>query len=169
MLNKIFYVTCMLFCFYFTQSLQAAPKSIKTKETSAALEEKCVAEINRVRQNYGLKLLQPWEELTLTAREHSQNMADGKVPFSHEGFSQRADRIWKIAPLISFAENVAYSYNYNDPVKIAVDSWMESPGHKENILGDFAETGVGVAVNKKGEYYFTQLFATKQKQNKKSR
>ena len=30
--------------------------------------------------------------------------------------------------------------------------------HYENIIGDFNLTGIGVAVNEKNEYYFTQIF-----------
>ncbi|MBA2369951.1 MAG: CAP domain-containing protein [Candidatus Protochlamydia sp.] len=59
----------------------------------------------------------------------------------------------------SFGENVAYSENYADPVKIAIDGWMKSQGHKENILGDFEESGIGVAISKDGKFYITQLFA----------
>lgn len=36
---------------------------------------------------------------------------------------------------------------------------MKSQGHKENILGDFEESGIGVAISKDGKFYITQLFA----------
>lgn len=69
----------------------------------------------------------------------------------------------KMATLLSFAENVAYNHYYDDPVKVAVDGWMKSAGHKKNILGDFEETGVGVAISKEGQFYITQLFAKRYK------
>lgn len=40
-----------------------------------------------------------------------------------------------------------------------VESWMNSPGHKSNILNtDFAYIGVGVAMNNNGRLYWVQLF-----------
>ena len=42
-------------------------------------------------------------------------------------------------------------------------SWMNSPGHKANILSkDFTEIGVGVAKNESGTIYWTQDFIGKQ-------
>ena len=40
----------------------------------------------------------------------------------------------------------------------AIDTWMRSPGHRENILPpDFTDTGVGVC-REGTTYYFTQVF-----------
>jgi uncharacterized protein YkwD len=36
---------------------------------------------------------------------------------------------------------------------------MDSPPHRKNILGDFKETGIGIAYSKEGKCYLTQLFA----------
>ena len=67
------------------------------------------------------------------------------------------------AKIFSFAENVAYSYGFNDPVKIALDGWLESKGHRENILSNNVETGIGVAISQEGEFYITQLFAKRKR------
>lgn len=139
-------------------------KSFPNRESLISSEERCIAEINRVRQERGLQPLRKWTQLSACARQHSQNMAGGRCPFGHDGFNQRADGMQKQAPLSSFAENVAYTYNHEDPIKISVESWMESPGHKKNILSEFEETGVGIAISKKGEFYITQLFANRRKQ-----
>jgi len=41
-----------------------------------------------------------------------------------------------------------------------VEAWMESKQHKENILGpEFTEVGLGLAKDKDGQIYYTQLFA----------
>ena len=43
-----------------------------------------------------------------------------------------------------------------------MDSWMNSPGHKANILSkNFTEIGVGVAKNSDGTIYWTQQFIGK--------
>ena len=55
-------------------------------------------------------------------------------------------------------ENLFTSTNIPQPVPAAVEGWMKSPGHRENILRPvFRETGVGVW-RTGNTYYITQLF-----------
>ena len=61
----------------------------------------------------------------------------------------------------SAAENVAFNKGYIQPDATAVKGWLDSPGHHQNILGRYNLTGIGVAQNAKGEYYFTQIFVRK--------
>lgn len=166
-MKKLIYISCLFLGIFSEGSAVAVQKkcvarAFKTSQTSespAASESRCIVEINKVRQARGLQPLREWKQLSDCARGHSNNMASEKCPFGHDGFDKRADQMSKQANLSSFAENVAYSQNYEDPVKIAVDGWMKSPGHKKNILGDFEETGIGVSINKEGKFYITQLFA----------
>lgn len=83
-------------------------------------------------------------------------MANGKVPFSHQGFEKRVT----ILPIIykSAGENVAFNQGYSDPAGQAVIGWLNSPGHLKNIKGKYNLTGIGVAANQKGEVYLTQIF-----------
>jgi uncharacterized protein YkwD len=55
-------------------------------------------------------------------------------------------------------ENLAMAAGAADPVTVAVEGWMESDSHRENILrGDWEETAVGVCID--GDtFYFTQVF-----------
>jgi len=95
--------------------------------------------------------------MSSVALEHSRNMLSGKVPFGHEGFRERVDRIKKkMGPLHVAAENVA-----SGPMgaREVVDGWLHSPGHRRNIEGDFRLTGIGLAFGKRGMIYFTQIFA----------
>ena len=58
------------------------------------------------------------------------------------------------------AENVAWmTRGYKDPDIMAVDGWIDSPGHLKNLVGTF--THMSVAAHKKGNgaWYLTQLFA----------
>jgi uncharacterized protein YkwD len=132
---------------------------LSTADPIEILEEKMITEINRIRLEEGLNPLKTWSQLTICAREHSQNMANKKCHFGHDGFKKRAHKIEKITYLLSIAENVAHSYNYKDPVKVAIHGWMKSSGHRTNILGDYEETGVGVAISEDGKFFVTQLFA----------
>jgi len=96
------------------------------------------------------------------ARVHSQNMADGTVPFSHDGFDDRANEISDILVGVTMVgENVAYmSAGYDDPAYVAYDGWVNSPPHLENIeTPDFNTSGMGVVTNDAGEIYFTHLLA----------
>lgn len=146
--------------FSFAISKRIYYSSVKrTLPSVAHLEETAIAAINKIREEYGLIHLKTWSQLSDCAREHSQKMASGKRAFGHDEFKQRAEKMQKVSFLTSFGENVAYCFNYDDPVQICVEGWMNSPGHKKNILGDFEETGIGAAINSKQEFYITQLFA----------
>lgn len=58
-------------------------------------------------------------------------------------------------PLSAAGENIAAGYY--SPASV-VEGWMNSPGHRANILGNYKYLGVGVAYG--GDYgiYWTQLF-----------
>lgn len=40
-----------------------------------------------------------------------------------------------------------------------VDGWIESPGHRKNLLGDWNFCTIAGYKNAAGLWYFTQLFA----------
>ena len=90
------------------------------------------------------------------AAEHSRDMASGKVKFGHDGFNTRAKTIQKALGSTVVGENVA-----SGPMtaREVVDGWLNSPGHKKNIEGNFTLTGIGYAINSKGNIYFTQIFS----------
>lgn len=91
-------------------------------------------------------------------RIHSSNMALDIVPFSHEGFEERSANILKSIPFSKSGENIAYLSGYPDPAETAVKKWLENDEHKKLIEGNFTLSGIGVAKNKKGDYYITQIF-----------
>ncbi len=145
-----------------TQSFQEHSRVSKKyflTESPTNYEEYCFKEINKVREKHGLPPFSWSAELANCARVHSQNMANRICSFGHDGFKKRAKEIAEVLPYSKFGENVAYNYNYEDPVIIAVDGWMNSEGHKKNILGEFEQTGIGIAYSEKGAFYVTQLFS----------
>lgn len=131
---------------------QIAQSTINT----AALEDSVFQQINSYRATQNLPALLRNSAINTQARTHSQNMASGKVQFGHDGFVQRVQATRLL--YISAAENVAYNRGYQDPAKQAVEGWLKSPGHLNNIKGQYNLTGIGVASNSKGEIYFTQIF-----------
>ena len=62
----------------------------------------------------------------------------------------------------AIAENIAYNAGYDDPAAFAVERWLLSTKHRENILRDeFTHSGIGVARAADGRVYFTQVFVTR--------
>ncbi|WP_138497234.1 CAP domain-containing protein [Nostoc sp. PA-18-2419] len=120
------------------------------------LEKSVFEQINRYRASKGLSKLTLNASITRQARIHSQNMAQGKTPFSHRGFEGRVKAI--TIPYNSAAENVAFNLGYSNPAAEAVSGWVKSPGHLKNIKGNYNLTGIGVATNSQGEVYLTQMF-----------
>ena len=114
--------------------------------------------INAYRVSKGLNPLTHSPELLKSARKHSQEMADGTMPFGHTGFQWRAEEIQKQVPFTAIAENVAYGQQTADEV---TQGWVNSPGHCKNIEGTFTHTAIGAISNRSGVVYFTQLFIAK--------
>lgn len=108
-----------------------------------ALERSVHGQINQYRRSRGLKPLKLDRNLMSIARNHSQRMA-AKGVLVHSG--------------INLAENVAYNYGNRYPSSTAVNGWIKSSGHHKNIVGRYKATGIGVAKNSKGQYFFTQVF-----------
>lgn len=136
-------------------SINQVALSTKTVKT-ADLEKSVFNQINRYRATQGLSKLSLSPKISRQARIHSQDMARGQVPFSHEGFEQRVDSIF--IPYKSAAENLAFNRGYSDPANEAIIDWIHSPGHLHNLKGNYNLTGVGVATNSKGDVYLTQIF-----------
>lgn len=124
---------------------------------NASLVEDILSQTNKFRRSKGLPALVMNEHLNAIAEKHSSNMAKGRVGFGHGGFSKRNKEAKRyISPLYSFAENVAYGSTTATQV---VKGWKNSPGHRKNMLGKFKYIGIGVARDRRGRVYYTQLFA----------
>ncbi|MCC0177988.1 CAP domain-containing protein [Waterburya agarophytonicola K14] len=131
--------------------------SARERELSR-LAELVHQKVNQYRASKNLAPLKLNNLISKQAKIHSVNMAQQKVAFSHDGFSARAQAIENNIDYRTVAENVAYNMGYQDPVSKAIAGWIESDGHRKNMEGNYNLTGIGVAVNPAGEYYFTQIF-----------
>jgi len=115
--------------------------------------------VNKQRVKYGLSPLGLSAELTNSAQEHSNDQARMKE-MSHNGSdgSDPGTRIqdygykWQAC-----AENVAFGYPGNE--KKVMKAWMQSPGHRANILGAYTHFGSAVGYGGKTPYY-TQDFGS---------
>ena len=115
-------------------------------------------QVNKYRASLDLAPLKLNPIISKQAKIHSENMAQQTVKFSHKGFEDRVEAIANSISYSSAAENLAYNMGYKDPADRAVAGWIESEVHRQNMIGNYNLTGIGVATNPKGEYYFTQIF-----------
>jgi len=122
------------------------------------LEKSVFTKINQYRKSQNLQPLKWDNTIAQQAAIHAQKMASGKTTFSHDGFQQRVEVISQKIPYKSAAENLANNFGYSNPGEQAVVGWINSPGHHKNMVGDYNLTGIGIAKNSEGTYYFNQLF-----------
>lgn len=141
-----------------TTNKPSSTNNTQSTNDFASIEQAAHTQINEYRKQRGLSPFTLDKNISDIARIHSQNMASGTVPFSHNGFQERVQAIGTKISYSSAAENVAYNMGYTDPATKAVQGWLNSTGHRQNIEGNYNMTGIGVHKNAKGEYYFTQLF-----------
>ena len=120
-----------------------------------AIEAETMRLVNEHRASMGLSPLRYDPDLAMLAREHSQNMGNGVVPFGHSGFEARVARAGRGT---SAAENVAYSTRVDRAATDAMASWLKSPGHRAHIEGKRHVSGIGAAIGSDGKFYVTQLF-----------
>jgi uncharacterized protein YkwD len=121
--------------------------------------------VNEERRARGQRPLVWDAELMRLARQHSENMARQNF-FSHTDADglDTADRaaVGGVCGWRAIAENIAYNQGFEDPVGFAVERWMQSPKHRENILRDsFTHAGIGVSRAADGRVYFTQVFVAR--------
>ncbi|MGI5522902.1 CAP domain-containing protein [Micromonospora sp. CA-259024] len=125
--------------------------------TVSAQAREVVDLVNAERAKAGCKALSIDDKLMTAAQRHSQDQADHEN-MSHTGSDGsnagvRLDRVgyaWR-----TYGENVAW--NQKTPAAV-MDAWMNSSGHRANILNcAFTEIGVGIA-SSNGPYW-TQVFA----------
>jgi uncharacterized protein YkwD len=105
----------------------------------ASLEAGVLAEMNAVRRSHGLAPLRLSPALAAAARQHNQSMA-GDGYFTHE--SADGSEFWKRVQTFyrqgkthywSVGENMLWSSPDID-ARGALDMWMNSPPHRQNLL-----------------------------------
>jgi len=113
--------------------------------------------VNDYRRRKGLSPLVMNSVMSSEALKHSQNMASRRTSFGHNGFDGRSNRISSaISGISEIGENVSMG---STSAKEVVDNWLRSSAHRENIEGRYKITGIGIAADKRGILYFTQIFA----------
>ena len=145
--------------------------------------------INEKRKENGLDSLHWDQQLETIALSHSRDMAqrdyfdhispEGKDfadRYKEHGYTKETvvgDKVY-VGGENLFLNNVVESYTYDQVTseiheyvfnnldrlaRSTVDGWMESPGHRENILAPFSREGIGVIVTDEGDVYITENFS----------
>ena len=123
-----------------------------TERDLRQLEQRVHHLINEQRRRAKLPPLTWHEQVAHAARDHSKNMAERNF-FDHRDprlgdVDQRLNRFrieWRAC-----GENIFMLSGYSNPAQVAVNGWMNSPGHRANILQEeFTHAGVGVYYRKR--------------------
>ena len=131
------------------------PSTGNTADSVSEYEKEVVRLVNEIRVENGLNELTLNTELSDIARLKSKDMKDNGY-FSHTSptYGSPFDMMKSFGITYKSAgENIAMGYKTPEAV---VDGWMNSKGHRENILNSsYKEIGVGYVSS--GNYW-TQMF-----------
>lgn len=131
------------------------------EEHPRSLEQRLFAEINDARIARNLPPLRWSSKIAELAHNHSSRMMHHHF-LSHNDpeYGDPGNRLsmggvaWRAC-----AENIYEGYGHNDPARAAVQSWLNSAGHRQNMLSrTYTTSGIGVVVNSQGDMIATQLF-----------
>ena len=120
-----------------------------------AYESEVVRLVNEIRISHGLKPLTEDWQLSRVARYKSQDMRDlGYFSHTSPTYGSPFEMMKNFGITYRTAgENIAKGYS---TPKAVVDAWMNSPGHRANILNS-SYTHIGVGYVTSGNYW-TQMF-----------
>lgn len=111
--------------------------------------------VNEIRTGRGLHPLRRGDRVTRAARARARHIADVER-LAHDGWTSALEAVGLGDR--AAGENIAMGYR--DPEDV-VRAWMNSPGHRANILGrDFGVLGVAAAVDDDGDTWWAQIFTS---------
>lgn len=106
--------------------------------------ENVTALMNAWRAEAGMGPLRLDTKLTKAAESRMQDMIDGEW-WSHESPEGTSPFVWVTAhdyDYVAVAENLAAGF---ETARLLVESWLESPGHRANILNPmYADCGIAI-------------------------
>lgn len=125
----------------------------QTQDQVNAGVQQILKETNAARAAQGLKPLALETTLNSVAQSWSKQMSD-------DGFFEHRPFFWKLYPKgaeRNYAENIARGVALSKVVSV----WMDSPGHRANILnGSYTHIGIGYYVDEAGHPWYTQNFGS---------
>jgi uncharacterized protein YkwD len=137
--------------------LAQAPSTSPAPAKADPIVAQLVEAHNQERARAGLPPLKLESRLQDAAKLHARDMAEHEF-MAHEGTDKSTPQQRVVNAgyrYLGTGENVAKGYR---EVKEVMQSWMESPPHKKNILGDYTEIGVAMATGEDGKPYWCADF-----------
>ena len=118
-------------------------------------------QVNAYRSSKGLAPLLRHPGLDSMAQQHAEYLMRNRTKFlagqgSHYGFEGRAALARHKYNIMALAENAAYSPRGGSLVQI----WINSRAHEHAMRGKWSLTGIGLAIDKDGMMFATQIFGT---------
>ncbi len=168
------------FCLVALLSGSAVAQDKKPEIRIRDLEHRIHDLVNDARKANGQEHLQLDEKLSAVARAHSEDMAkvgyfDHKDP-AGRSVRQRVELAGIGCRVVgeNLFQNNLYTrvlivngretHDWSTMEQIAsttVKGWMDSPGHRDNIVSkDYKQGGMGVAISKDDKVYVTQVFCS---------
>lgn len=146
----------------------ACPGQTDASAPAVAQEEAMRCMTDYARQHLGLPPLAEAETLDASSRAKSGDILRCD-DFSHFACG-REFTYWieasgyLTAPCWRAGENLAWGTGEEGTVRSIFRAWMRSPGHRQNILGDFSQIGISLQIGELagqgGTYVWTQHFGS---------
>lgn len=116
------------------------------------LANEIIQEVNRIRVDLGLLILEYSQPATNMAVSRCNDMATAESLLDHSDLAKRQSYFGVLPPATTAAENLAYFSSSS--AKFVVSKWMESSIHRDNIVNpNFTKVGAG-AIEKNGLFYY---------------
>lgn len=152
-MNKLFLLLCSCMLLLLGCLNEGDVDKIENEDPLLSVEKEVITRVNQERSKKGLASLQTSESLMKSCdirakeitTEFSHTRPDGSSCFTVVSESYRAA-----------GENIARGQANAEHV---MNSWMNSEGHRNNILGSFTHIGVG-CYEHEGTLHWVQLFIT---------
>lgn len=128
------------------------------------MEHKLFMMINGERRARGLQPLVLDPKVQMVVKVYTKDIASRNV-LSHSTRNEpemterlkKANIIYKIV-----GENITSNNGADNPLKTAMESWMNSPEQFENIINtEYNRSAIGIAQGRDGTFYFAQIFIKK--------
>lgn len=109
--------------------------------------------INNYRDSINLNTLQINQHISYICQEHNTYMIETGI-INHNYFQQRVNNLQETLDAERVGENIGY--NYQTP-ESTLAAWLNSPGHKQNIEGNYTDFGLSITQGITNKIYITLI------------
>lgn len=115
-----------------------------------------LSKINDYRAEMNKNALTMSNYISHVCLDHNLFMIENNI-VSHHNFHHRSQLIKNTLEVTYVAENIAYNYA---TVNAAINAWLQSESHKQNLEGDFFYVGISIRKHPENQrIYYTCILA----------